>query len=42
MDLPSLFFKGLSVKNSIKLCISVPEDCFFILGNSADSNEILP
>ena len=26
-----LYFKGLLVKMHIKLCISVPEDCFYLL-----------
>ena len=37
----SIYFKRLSVKFSIKLCVSVPED-FFILANSADPDEMLP
>ena len=33
------YFKGFLIKSSIKLCNSVPEDCF-ILANSADPDEI--
>ena len=29
-ELSSLYFKGLLVKISIKLCISVPECCFYL------------
>ena len=40
MEESILYFKKLSVKTSIKRCISVPEDCFFILANSEDPNEM--
>ena len=36
-----LYFKGSHVQISIKLCISVSEDCF-ILANCADPDEIPP
>ena len=39
MGLSILYFKGLSVKISIKLRIPVPEDIFFILANSEDPDE---
>ena len=40
MELPILYFKGLSVKTSIKLCFSVPED-YFYLANSVDPDKML-
>ena len=30
MELSILYFKGLPLKNSIKLCISVPEVCLYL------------
>ena len=39
MELSILYFKGLLVENSIKLCISVAED-FSIIANSADPDEM--
>ena len=30
MELSILYFKGLPVKISIRLCISVPQDCFYL------------
>ena len=43
MELSILYLKGLPVKiTSIKLCIYVPEDCFFFLANSADPDEMPP
>ena len=41
MELSSLYFKGLPLKISIKLCIFAPEDCFF-LTNSADPDKMPP
>ena len=41
MELSILYFKGLSVKSSIKWCISVHED-WFISANSADPDEMPP
>ena len=29
MELSIIYFKGLSDNNSIKSCISAPEDCFY-------------
>ena len=39
-ELSILYFKGLPVKIPIKLCISVPADCFILI-NSADPDEIM-
>ena len=44
MALSILYCKGLPVKISRKLCVSIPEYCFylFILANSADPDEMPP
>ena len=42
MEFSSLYSKGFQAKLSIKLCISVPEDCFFISAKSADPDKIPP
>ena len=46
IELSILYFKGLPLKISIKWCISVSEDSFFIFvyifANSADPDEVPP
>ena len=41
-QLSILHFNGLSVKISMKRCISVPKECFYLIANSADPDEIPP